>query len=224
MNPISIPAPPIAMRFLPKDHRGYVVPFFVEWVDGKPDFRIVDGRKLARCVREGLCWLCGGPFTGRTVAYVIGPMCAINRTSSEPPSHLECAEYACRVCPFLTMPKAQRREANLPAERVDAPGVGLKRNPGVALVWITRDRLKPFNVPRGPNGERAGTLFEVGNPVAVKWYANGREATRADVVESIESGLPALLEVVKTDREGALEELARRKAEAWKLLPAETQA
>lgn len=213
MNPTSIPLPPVAMRFLPKDHRGYVVPFFVDWIDGKPDFRVIDGRKMRRCVQEGLCWLCGGPLA-RYVAYVIGPMCAINRTSAEPPSHLACAEYAAQVCPFLTMPKAQRREANVPTGVRQPPGTMLRRNPGVALVWITRDRLDPFEAP-------GGVLFHVGKPVEVKWFAEGRPATRAEVVESIESGLPELLKVAQSDRAGAIDELQRRKAEAWQLLPAE---
>jgi hypothetical protein len=219
MNPANIPLPPVAMRFLPRDHRGYVVPFFVAWVDGKPDFRATDGQKLRRCIEEGLCWLCGGPLA-RYVAYVIGPMCAINRVSSEPPSHLVCAEYAAQVCPFLTMPKAQRREANLPPHTF-AAGVGLKRNPGVALVWITRDRLDPFEVRRGPREHQPGVLFNVGRPVEVKWFAEGRAATRAEVVASIESGLPELLKVAESDRAGAVDELMRRKAEAWQLLPAE---
>lgn len=222
MNPELIAKPPAAMKFLQKDHRGYVVPFFVEWIDGKPDFRVIDGRKMRRCIEDGLCWLCGGP-TARYVAYVIGPMCAINRVSSEPPSHLACAEYAAQVCPFLTMPKAQRREANLPADGRPMAGVGLKRNPGVTLVWITRDRLAPFQVPPGPNGEQPGVLFNVGNPVEVKWFAEGRTATRDEVIASIESGLPELLKVAQIDRAGAVDELMRRKAEAWKLLPAEAR-
>lgn len=218
MNPANIPPPPVAMRFLPKDHRGYVVPFFVAWIAGKPDFRVVEPTKFRRCIEERLCWLCGGPLA-RYVAYVIGPMCAINRVSSEPPSHIACAEYAAQVCPFLTMPKAQRRESNLPSHG-EMAGHALRRNPGVALVWVTRDRLAPFQAPAGP-GMQPGILFSVGNPVEVKWFAEGRAATRAEVVASIESGLPALLEVAQTDRVGAVDELMRLKAEAWKLLPAE---
>ena len=35
--------PPLPRRFLglPIDDRGYPVPWFVHWVDGKPDFRLV---------------------------------------------------------------------------------------------------------------------------------------------------------------------------------------
>jgi hypothetical protein len=181
------------MHFLPKDHRGYVVPFFVAWIDGKPDFRVVDPAKKQRCVSEGLCWLCGGPLQ-RFVAYVIGPMCALNRISSEPPSHRECAEYACRVCPFLTMPKAQRREVAAAVRTVAPAGEMIARNPGVALLWITRDRLKPV---RAPNG----VLFDVGEPAQVFWFAEGRAATRDEIIASIESGLPVLR--APAEQEGA---------------------
>lgn len=218
MNPTKQPIPPDSMRLMPRDSRGYIVPFFVAWIDGKPDFRVVEPRKFQRCIEDRLCWLCGGPLA-RYTAFTLGPMCGVNLTSAEPPSHISCAEYAVQVCPFLTMPKAQRREANLPVH-VEAGGKAILRNPGVALVWVTRDRLAPFEAPAGP-GMNPGVLFHIGNPVEVKWYAEGRAATRAEVIASIESGLPSLLEVAKTDRPGAVDELMRRKAELWKLLPPE---
>lgn len=221
MTPDKILPPPVAMQFMPKDHRGYVVPFFVEWINGKPDFRVIDGRKMRRCVLENLCWLCGGPLA-RTVAYVIGPMCAINRVSSEPPSHVECGEYACRVCPFLTMPKALRREAGLPAEMLQPAGVGLSRNPGVTLLWTTRDRLRKIQVRPEP-GDRAirgGVLFFVGNPIEVRWFSQGREASRAEVLDSIESGLPSLREPAQAQGPEAVAALERMHAQAMELLPA----
>jgi hypothetical protein len=210
MNPTNLTPPPPAMKHLPRDHRGYVVPFFVAWVGGKPDFRVMDPQKLRRCIGERLCWLCGGPLA-KTVAFVIGPMCAINRTSAEPPSHLDCAVYAAKVCPFLTMPKAQRRDSNMPTHSQPG-GVMIRRNPGVALVWVTRERVKPFQAP-------GGVLFEVGEPVRCLWYAQGRPATRDEVMASIDSGIPDLRKVALDDGPGSLDELERRRLEAMKLLP-----
>ena len=68
-----------------RDERGYPVPKFVEWIDGKPDFRCVDGRWLTKTVQQKLCWLCGEKF-GRHIAFVIGPMCAINFALFRPPA------------------------------------------------------------------------------------------------------------------------------------------
>src|SRR6266403_923711 len=103
-------AMPARMRALPVDHRGFPVPYFVGWVDGVPDHRTADPKKMKRCVEEGRCWLCGEPL-GKWLACVIGPMCAINRNTSEPASHKDCALYAVKACPFLTRPYARRREA-----------------------------------------------------------------------------------------------------------------
>lgn len=204
------------MQKLPVEERGYVVPWFVQWIEGKPDFRIMDGEKRVRAINKRLCWLCGETL-GQCLAFVIGPMCAVNRVSSEPPSHRDCAEFAAKACPFLTMPKMVRRETGLPEETAEPGGVMLRRNPGVTLLWMT----KGYRVIR--DGE--GFVLRIGNPTDVAWYREGRAATRAEVVESIESGLPALVEpfeqVVDPDqrREG-LAFLETCLATAMQLVPA----
>jgi hypothetical protein len=67
---------PARFARLPVDERGYPVPKFVERIDGKPDFRCVDGRWLTKTVQQKPCWLCGEKL-GRHFAFVVGPMCAI---------------------------------------------------------------------------------------------------------------------------------------------------
>lgn len=201
------------------DHRGYPVPWFVAWIDGVPDFRVIDTPKLAIAHNRALCWICGEPL-GAWLAFVIGPMCAVNRVSSEPPSHRECAEFAACKCPFLAMPKAQRREANILAETMPAAGVGLKRNPGVALVWITKE-YKPFRT-------ETGWLFQVGEPRETLWFCEGRTATREECEASITSGLPLLREPAEAQDQaepgcGASKELDRMLAKALTLLPPSRQ-
>jgi hypothetical protein len=107
--PVGIPD---RIRNLPVDERGYPVPWFVDWIDGKPEFRAMDGRKFDRCINEKLCWVCGERLK-KHVAFVIGPMCTITRTSAEPPSHLDCAEWSVKACPFLSKPQMKRREDDL---------------------------------------------------------------------------------------------------------------
>ncbi|HEY2851160.1 MAG TPA: hypothetical protein VGI97_14880 [Gemmatimonadaceae bacterium] len=195
------------------DHRGYPVPWFVAWFDGTPDFRVIDTPKLAIAHNQSRCWICGERL-GAWLAFVVGPMCAVNRVSSEPPSHRECAEFAARTCPFLTMPKAQRREAGTPAETQPSAGVGLKRNPGVALVWVTKD----YGVMR----VASGVLFRIGAPRETIWICEGRTATRAEVMASIDSGLPLLREPAEAEGPGAVRALERMTADALRLLPKET--
>lgn len=109
-------------------HRGYPVPWFVDSLpDGTPEFRAADLRKFGRAIKEHRCWVCGD-YTGSLLAFVIGPMCAINRTSAEPPCHYDCAVWSVKNCPFLSRPRMVRRENDMPADAV-AGEAGLKRNP-----------------------------------------------------------------------------------------------
>jgi hypothetical protein len=204
----NLPQLPERMKKLPVDARGYPVPWFVQWFqpDGSPagidprpgeypDFRVVDSRKRVLAIKRKTCWVCGEAL-GRYMAFVIGPMCAINRISSEPPSHLECATFSATGCPFLTKPHVVRRENDLPEKMEDAPGIGLLRNPGVALVWITRS-YRTVPAPAAPGvGE---FLVKVGDPEQVFWYCEGRAATRAEVMASIEGGLPSLMAAAAVD-------------------------
>src|SRR5438477_249547 len=77
--------------------------------EGEPDFRCADKRKFHRALKEKRCWVCGDKL-GVHLAFVIGPMCAVNKVTSEPPCHLECAEYSVRICPFLSRPRMRRNE------------------------------------------------------------------------------------------------------------------
>ncbi len=185
----GLPPLPSRMQALKLDHRGYPVPHFVAWIDGKPDFRVMDGEKLQQAVRFKKCWVCGSPL-GRKFTFCIGPMCAINRTIGEPPSHFECVDFSARACPFLLMPKAKRRENNLPPGEFSPSG--LKRNPGVVLLWTT-DR---YSVIRGSAGE---PLFKLGDPLGLEWITEGRTATREEIMDSIESGLPLLRELAQME-------------------------
>lgn len=199
---------------LPRDEKGRPVPFFVQWIDGKPDFRIVEIAKLVLCHRERLCWVCGERL-GQYKSFIIGPMCSINRVSAEPPSHFECATFSVKVCPFLSTPKMHRRERDLPLpEQLDVSGgIALKRNPGVALVWVT----KSYQVEKDGMG---GVVFRLGAPEHVHWYCEGRVATRAEIEESIRTGLPILEKIALEDGPRAFYELGKQVAEAMQFLPA----
>ena len=207
---------PMRLRHLPIDARGYPVPWFVAYVTGPdgarvPDFRVADGAKRIRAMRERLCWVCGQPL-GRWLAFVLGPMCTITRTTTEPALHRECAEWSARHCPFLTQPRAVRREDGLPPDAVIPGGEAILRNPGVAAIWITRE-FSTFRDGRG------GWLITVGPAESVIWYAEGRLATRAEVVDSVESGMPALLAMARLEGRFAIEALGKQAARATEYYP-----
>ena len=212
----DLPDPPANIARLPRDHRGYPVPWFVEWIDGKPDFRIASGRRFRHALRLNLCWVCGTPRS-RRATFVVGPMCAINRTSSEPPSHRVCAVYAAQACPFLTDPARRRGGAHLPDDYTGPAGVMIERNPGVSLLWTSRD-FAPYNVhAQGP--ANAGTLIDIGTPTSVEWWAHGRAATRAEVLASIDDGLPALAEIADAQGPEAARALTKARVEIEAFLP-----
>ncbi len=196
-------AVPVRMRDLPRDSRGYIVPYFVGWVDGKPDFRTADSRKKVVCMRDRKCWLCGQGLQ-RRMTFVLGPMCGLNRTSAEPPCHHECATYAVQACPFLTTPRAHRIEHGLPSND-EGPGIMIKRNPGVTLLWVTQcfQCFDPGN----------GVLIRIGDPLAVEFWSEGRRATLEETVESIETGLPTLGELAAFDGQTAVKALESMSAD-----------
>jgi hypothetical protein len=142
-------------------------------------------------------------------------MCAINRVSSEPPSHRECAEYGILACPFLSKPAAKRNDADLTDKQKgamieDAPGIAIAHNPGVSLLWITRG----YRV----ESSGRGTLFYLGQPTETKWFKERRTATRAEIDEAIDKGLPYLRSIAA--QEGALADLQKQIDRAMPLLPA----
>lgn len=200
---------------LPRDRRGFPVPWFVHWIDGEPDFRIIGPGKLTDACRASRCWVCGDSLGVHRV-YVIGPMCVINRVTSEPASHRDCAEFAAKACPFLTKPRMRRNEKDLPENRAIA-GLHLDRNPGCMALYET-PRAKPFRA-----GD--GYLFQLGEPTRVDWWAEGRTATRAEVLASIDSGYPILLDVARRlDGPESITELEKMRDAAVRLLPAGEEA
>jgi len=189
------------MADLPVDERGYPVSWFVAWQDGKPEFRAMDGEKWMQAVRFKLCWVCGKAL-GVYKTFVAGPMCGINRTSAEPPCHLECAQWSARNCPFLSNPQQSRRDL-AGASLVDAPGFALQRNPGVTLLWTT----KTYSIFNDGHGK---PLITFGEPESVEWIAEGRKATREEIMNSIATGMPALVALAQ-QQEGAMKHLMETK-------------
>jgi hypothetical protein len=201
---------PERMRHLPIDDRGYPIPYFVPFIDDKPEFRGMDGEKMGICVRHRRCWLCGQTM-GQYLCFPIGPMCTVTRTIAEPPSHYECAKYGAMACPFLTQPRMRRNEKDIP-EGATVAGIGLKRNPGVIALWTTRD----YKIMRQP----IGVLFKIGDPIRVEYWAEGRIATHDEIMHSIDTGLPILRDIAKQDGGDAPQQLELMVADALKRVPA----
>lgn len=208
----TTPMPP-HVQLLPRTREGYPIPFFAAVVDGEPDLRVARPEAYRDCIVRSLCWVCGLPRGGE-MAFVIGPMCVVNRISADPPSHVACAVYAVGVCPFLAVPTMARRDRGMP-DGVTMSGVPILRNPGVAVIYVTTS-VEAFQPDPGRS-----PLFSLGDPLSVSWWSHSRPATRAEVVEAIESGLPILDAACDEDDDPAAARalLAEQRETAWNLLP-----
>ena len=210
------PNAPLAIRSLPVDaSRGFPGPLFREMDRrgaGLP--AVADSDRLVHCVKHRKCWICGGQL-GRYLAFAIGPMCAVNRISSEPPAHLACATFAAEACPFLSRPLAKRPDISDLESRPDykgGPGLMLEHNPGVTLIWVCTS----YQTVRVRNG----VLFELGDPYGLSWFREGRAAARPEILEAFDKGLPKLRAVAEQDGPDAVLELDIALQKALTLLPA----
>lgn len=147
----------------------------------------MDIKKWVLAVRRRLCWVCGKAL-GANMAFLIGPMCGVNRTTGEPPCHLECAVWSACHCPFLSRPNMERRKMDCP---MHVSGISIQRNPGVTLVWVT----KHYTV--FPDGA-GGYLIEMGSAESISCWAEGVPATPDQIRESLSTGLPLLLALATT--------------------------
>ncbi len=109
----GLPDRPASIAALPVDERGYPVPYFVKYIDGVPDFRVVDHPKIVRATNERKCFICGSALN-QTFHFAMGPRSAIFKQTNHGPSHKDCIEYSLETCPFILYPNAQRRRAALP--------------------------------------------------------------------------------------------------------------
>lgn len=212
MTKTQVPEPgPITL--LPLDKHGRRIPWFIQQPpEGPVDFRVSSMAKYARAVCEHLCWLCGHQLRHPDGdAFIIGPMCTINRVSPEPPSHRACARYAAQACPFLATPHMRRRETGLPEDTVWSEN-GSTRNPGVTAIWCTATASLFTDTSDVP-------LFSLGEPSRVWWFTEGRVATRDEVLAALDAGMPILDEAARLDGGDAVADNQGRYAEALRFLP-----
>jgi hypothetical protein len=197
------------MRSLPIQ-RGYPVPWFVAMVNGEYHFPTADAEKMREALKKHLCWVCGQPL-GSYLSFVVGPMAVVNRHTSEPPAHHECAVFSARACPFLARPHMKRQKEH--AEGSTPPsGIFVERNPGAAAVWTTKN----FWLRMMPNG---APLFRMGEPTGVLWFAEGHPATREQAQEALAGSLPFLHDVAKPEGDEAMKELDALYTKALGMLP-----
>src|SRR5947209_14582718 len=106
---------PPGIAALPTDSRGYPISFITDVEDGKPDFRITDQQKWLQAVQQRLCGMCGRPMQiTEPIAFIGSQPNLDSQLFYDPGMHVDCAEYAAAVCPFLARTTARRSGRSLP--------------------------------------------------------------------------------------------------------------
>ena len=159
---------PKRMRTLDRDIRGFPVPYLV-LIDKRrqPQFTINDVRKAARCDLWALCAICGKRLDrdqGAPMRWFIGgSRCFLHPDGAflDPPNHLECAEYALRVCPFLA---ARRYTGRIDDAKLDPDakpdGLTLVRHEGMEPRLPERFGLGLAEITT-PHYQRTGIIYKV---------------------------------------------------------------
>lgn len=215
------PDMPAHMKQLKRDSVGRPIPWFVPYIEGEPDFRFTDMEKIVTAITGQRCFVCGDRLnrvrhsSNPKGTFVAGPMCLINRTSAEPPNHSDCAEWSSKACPFLTKPRKIRRTSDMPEDAIEPAGVMIERNPGVTAL-IESERWSYFTVPDGMGGK--GILFTFDRITNVRWMSEGWAASTEQVLTSIETGLPALVEMAESET-GGMRALSIKARSALRWMP-----
>jgi hypothetical protein len=107
----DVPIPSL-MQKLPKDARGYPIPFVVLYDnEGRPHFTVNDEMKVQECLARKLCAICGSKLENKRYWMAGGPLSAFHPQGRyfDTPVHRQCGEYAMQVCPYLAVPSYNKR-------------------------------------------------------------------------------------------------------------------
>lgn len=202
---------PRNMLSLKRDKSGLPIPFFVVMESGIPEFRVADGRKALACVQHQRCWICGKEMEPGRSVFVVGPSALLNRVSAEPPSHSECARYAVRVCPFMSNPDFVRRKEHFPDGTI-SPGLSIKENPGVMLLWYASG----YKIESSSNG---GGLFIIPNPSKIVYFRHGRKATGEEIQAALKASYDRFVQASKNASVESNAQLHSAFVQALKMIP-----
>jgi hypothetical protein len=126
-----------------KIYNGYAVPFIQMWIDGKPDFRVVDPAKVLECVNKSLCAICGVKL-GEFCYFIGGDLSKDNQLFADPPMHEQCAEFASKTCPFVS---GKRQEySNRPVDTTVARIEVMASSVRPKQMYILRTRTKKIGL------------------------------------------------------------------------------
>jgi hypothetical protein len=163
----------LAARPLDDEH-GLPIPFVNEFDDGSHDFGAINRRRSIQCALSRLCGMCGTSLE-YDIAFLGGSKAAENRSFTDPPMHVGCAEAALALCPHLarhTAVRAGRETGDPEVRRRLRPGVTTADlfaggRPAEWVLYLTHN----FEIERA-TGEGGGLVlvFHPGVPFAERRF------------------------------------------------------
>lgn len=135
---------PVFLSHLKVDQRGYPIPFFVSYIDGKPEFRYMDHVRQEMIIENKLCHICGKKLNKDYNYFISGPIGFKNKISSDAAMHRECAEFSLLACPHLHLQNAERRENDELGKEItnNADPILIKEKPQT-LILARASKFKP---------------------------------------------------------------------------------
>jgi hypothetical protein len=128
---------PTALAARPHTVDGLPITYVTAVIDGRPDFTTLDDDRFVEVLERGWCGLCGTPL-GYWMAAIGSPREMRKRLFRDPPMHVDCAEYAMEVCPFIA-----KRMNYRPVSAKPAAG------PGSVRVSVPSARQRPDELVLG---------------------------------------------------------------------------
>ncbi len=125
--------PLVALPRCPR--RGLPIPYVNLIENGRPDFSVLDSRRVHQAAAERLCGICGEPL-GYWITFLGGPQSVSSRAFLDPPMHEPCAYTALRLCPFLVRRDMKRRRTA--ATNAGTPYGFTEARPEAYLIYTTR--------------------------------------------------------------------------------------
>lgn len=207
---------PKRMRTLPRDRRGFPVPFVVLVDDaGRPHFTVNDVRKVARAARTRLCAICGKRMAAAEGYWFVGgPGSALHPGGRylDGPTHEECARFALAVCPYLAAPRYGRRIDGATLNPAHLPATLLTYDPSMdderpALFCLGRARDYALVPGDGEqpyfNPERPWQALEFWRHGQQLDPAEGGPIAREHVRRLLESGRGVAVRAAQPQQEGS---------------------
>lgn len=141
---------PKELAHLKIDSRGYPIPYFVSYINGKPEFRFLDGARLDMILERKVCHICGKKLPTDFFYFIAGPFGLLNKISTDAPMHRLCAEFSIFACPHLYRQKAERRDNDPLAQSLVEERA--KHDPGKpdTLFLVKADKIKITWIDRRP--------------------------------------------------------------------------